>query len=118
MNRSDVHAMLAECLCSLRADYPTASLFDVQVRFGLCERDDSIQDDWHTVHWQVQVGNEHGSGDTPKSAIEDLRQQVASKALVPGAAERVAAILSELPEAGFTRDEVTQVARDMLRRRR
>ena len=119
MNRSDERTavLMGECLAALKAEYPTGRLFQVHVGSSLGERHDGIDEDWHLELWEVQVGNERGSGDTPESATEHLRRKLAIKGLVPGAAERVAAILSELPESGFVRDEVVQVAMDMLRRR-
>jgi len=120
LNRSDEReTRLRECLATLKAEYPTDRLFQVHMGSSLGERHDGVGDEeWHTVRWEVQVGNDHGSGDTPEGAVEDLRQKLATKALIPGAAERVAAILSELPESGFVRDEVARVAMDMVRRRR
>jgi hypothetical protein len=81
MNRSE---LMRECLKRLKAEYPMARLFDVRVETSLGERSDGVDEDWHKDRWSVQVGNEHGGGDSPELAIEDLRQQLTTKARIPG----------------------------------
>lgn len=90
---------LEEALARLRQDFSDVC-FEVRLEFRAGTRSDLpvTSTSWSTYDWQVQVGNDRGKGDSFENAVADLREKRARKALIPGRADRIAAILREIPD--------------------
>jgi len=106
---------LKEALAQLQREFPDASLTEVRLEFRTGERhDDMPSESWFATTWRVQVGNECGYGDSLENALVELRKELGIKALVPDRAQRLAAILREIPERGFERHTALSAAQAIL----
>lgn len=102
-------------LSTLECAFPGEPLYEVRVEFMFGHRSDGPEPEtWRRAHWSLQITNEHEGGDTVAEALEKLRSRRALKAEAPGRAERVAAILREVPDVAFAREEVVMAARNLL----
>jgi len=106
---------LKEALAQLQREFPDESLTEVRLEFRTGERhDDRPNQSWSETTWRVQVGNDHGYGDSLENALVELRKEIGIKALVPDRAQRLAAILREIPERGFERHAALSAAQAIL----
>jgi len=114
---------LHDALQRLHAEFPDECLHEVRLEFQTGDRSDhpnieGIERAWTNVTWAVQVGNERSSGATFDEAVAAIYEQRRLATLVKPASEKIAAVLSELPERGFTRNEVLFAAQQVLARNR
>lgn len=106
---------LHDAFATLRAEYPEAKLSEVRIEFRLGERyDHGPSESWLSTDWTVQVGNEHGRGFSLDAALANLREEMRVKSLVPTRAEKIAAVLREIPEEGFERYHALDEAQRIL----
>lgn len=106
---------LKDALALVQREFPEATLTEVRLQFKTGERHDhGPSETWLELEWTVQVGNERESGKTPEEAIAAVRHEIANKAQIPGRADRIAAILRELPNEGFLRTSVMMAAQNLL----
>ena len=101
----------------LKEEFPDAKVWSAGVTVSAYERIDlKVPEARSEVGWDVQVDSEHGRGKTLDEALVELRQRIAFRATVPGLAERLAAVLRELPDEGFQRHTIQMAADNILRR--
>jgi hypothetical protein len=106
---------LKDALAQLQREFPDESLTEVRLEFKKGERHDNMpSESWSETTWRVQAGNEHGYGDSLENALVELRKELGIKALVPDRAQRLAAILREIPERGFERHTALSAAQAIL----
>jgi len=104
---------------TLRAEFPDAKLTEMRLEFRVGERHDlQPSEEWSVLSWSVQVGNEHGSGASPFEAIAEVRKELDRQYRRPGYAERIAAILREIPDDGFERVHTLGLVQDLLNKER
>lgn len=107
--------MLRDALLLLRKEFPDAVLLEARLEFRLGERSDlGAAQTWKDVSWTIQVNNDHESADSLEGALADLRVRLDHKAKIPSLAERVAAVLRDIPDEGFERENVIMAARAIL----
>ena len=112
---------LKDALVWLQREFPDARLTQVELSVRLGERHDGRpSESWCDAWWTVQVGNDKAGGDSPEEALSALRRDLVVKAQIPQHAERVAAILRELPEERFHRSgsDVLEAAMALLEKER
>jgi hypothetical protein len=107
----------------LKQEFPDAKLYEVRLEYRLGERTDhpgltQIEREWSDTSWTIQVGNERESAASVAQAFAALREALARKAQVPAFAERVAAVLRDVPDAAFEREIVVMAAREILEKER
>jgi hypothetical protein len=106
----------------LKQEFPDAVLYEARLEWRLGERSDHpgivMERAWSREFWTFQVDNETASGGSFVEAIAELRERLALKAQRPTFAERVAAVLRDIPEEGFERDHVVMAARAILEKER
>jgi hypothetical protein len=107
----------------LKQEFPDARLYEVRLEFRLGERTDHpglthIEREWSNTSWTIQVGNEHESADSIAGAFAQMRTRLGRNAQVPALAERVAAVLRDVPDEGFERENVVMAARALLEKER
>jgi hypothetical protein len=107
----------------LKQEFPDAVLYEVRLEFRLGERTDhpgmtQIDRNWNNTSWTIQVGNERESAASIAQAFAALREALALKAQRPTLAERIAAVLRDIPEEGFEREHVVMAARAILEKER
>lgn len=110
-----------DALAVLRREFPDAKFYEARLEFRARERSGisgASLSQWAEATWRIQVRNDSATADTLVAAVAELRAKIAEKALVPGRAERIAAILREVPDEGFGRNDVLDAARVMLERER
>lgn len=108
---------LKEALALVQREFPDALLTEVRLEFRMGERHDHPDrpsESWLKLEWTVQVDNGRESGATPTEAIAHLREEQARRAQVPGYAERIASILREVPDVGFSRSDVLMAVQNIL----
>jgi hypothetical protein len=107
------------CLRALRVEFPEAKVLDSRIEFRMGERSDLRDaESWDDCSVRVQVGNDHGSGDTFEEALAALRKELDVKARIAEKAEHVAVILREVPDEGFERSNVLRAAELILEQER
>lgn len=108
---------LAGHLALLHQEFPDAKLIEVRVEVSVGERYGEIHGcarSWDDTSWRVQVNNDSERADSVEAAVTELRAKLAHKARVPSLAVQVAAILREIPDEGFAREDVIGAARALL----
>ena len=107
--------MLVAARSMLQREFPAASLVEVraELREGV-RLDPGPMESWSEVSWTVQVMNQRGSGASLDEAVVELRKELERMAQVPARAERLAAILREIPDEAFALDDVICAARELL----
>lgn len=112
---------LRAALAALRREFPGEALYEARLEFRAGERHGETHGaarSWSETWWTVQVNNERASGEALEEVITEMRETRARRKRVPGFAERVAAILREIPAEGFQRDDVLRAAYELLARER
>ena len=117
------HVQLQEALALLKQEFPGAALYEVRYEERLGERGDhpdvtSMERQWRRTYWTVQVDNDHEGTDSLESAFADMRTSRERKAQIPSLAARVAAVLREISDEGFDRENVVMAARAILEKER
>jgi hypothetical protein len=117
-----VTEVLEEALALLKKEFPYAVVYDARLEFRLGERSDhpgvEMERSWSREYWTVQVDNESAHEDSFDGALVELRRRLKVKAQVPERAERLAAILREIPDDGFEREHAVMAARALLEKER
>ena len=113
---------LGDALAMLKREFPYATVYEARLEFRLGERSDhpgmEMERSWNKVDWSIQVDNESVHEDSLDGALAELRRRLKVKAQVPALAERLAAILREIPDDGFEREQVVGAARALLEKER
>jgi len=121
VSTTQITQMLEAALAALRQEFPDAKLHEARLEFRLGERHGETHGtakSWNEMAWTVQVNNDREYAESLEEALAMLRTMLARKAQVPALAARLTTILREIPDEGFTRDNVISAARDMLERER
>jgi hypothetical protein len=120
MSSESVTQVLESVLAQLREEFPYAVVYDARLEFRLGERSDlgDPTQRWNETIWTIQVDNLSESADSLEQAFADLRATLARRAQVPERAERLAALLREIPDEGFERENVVMAARAILEKER
>jgi len=117
-----VMKVLEEALALLKKEFPGAVIYEARLENRLGERSDhpgvEMERSWSREYWTVQVDNENENADSLEQVIADLRTTLARRAQVPERAERVAAVLREISDEGFERENVVMAARAILEKER
>lgn len=98
----------------LQREFPDASLVEARAELREGVRDDHGPASWSEVCWTVQIMNMHGHGESLEEAVAELRKEAERLAQVPSYAERLAAVLREIPDERFARDTVMRAATELL----
>jgi hypothetical protein len=107
---------LEEALVRLRQEFPGESLYEVTVRVQKGERSGIEREKWGGVSWEIRLSSDTEYGATLEVAIAKVYKRRAAEAQIPARAERIAAILREVPSEGFDREHVVMAARAILNR--
>jgi len=111
--------LLQEALAQIQCEFSAAELTDVRLEYRMGERHDHCpSQSWTETQWSVQVGNDHGRGASMDEALAELRKEIGIKAQIPERAERIAAILREIPDEAFARYHVVGAAQELLEKER
>jgi len=117
-----VTEVLREALALLKKEFPCAVVYEARLEFRLGERSDhpgvEMERSWSRQCWTIQVDNESVYEDSLDGALTELRRRLKVKAQAPERAERLAAILREIPDEGFERNDVVMAARALLEKER
>jgi hypothetical protein len=106
---------LTAALRAVQQEYPEAKLTEVRLEWRVGERHDHGPSKvWDEYRYTVQVGNDRGSGSSVEEAGLNLREERSRRAQVPSYAERIAAILREVPDEGFMRHNVLEAVQGLL----
>ena len=112
---------LSNDLASLRQEFPDSTLREVRAERSLGERSPSApevaygsEQSWDKMTWTVQIGNERAHGDSMEIALAELRENLRLEALRPEYAQRVAAVLREIPNERFERIHALGEAQRLL----
>lgn len=122
---SESRTDLREAIAYLRREFPGEGLYEARLEYVLGERDEcelteryKVEKQWTRASWRIQVGNDSATADWLSDAVDRLYERRAQKEMVPALAERVAAILREVPVEGFARREVIDAAERLIERER
>lgn len=112
----DLVAKLKSVLAELQQEYPADQLFEAKFSLAVGARSDVPPSPrkWVEQRWGVQVGNVSCYGETPAEARESLRTEREHMAKVQPVAERLAAVLADLPDRGLFRQSAIDAAFRLL----
>jgi hypothetical protein len=114
-----VAEVLQEAHAFLQLEFKEEELIEVGVEWRLGERHDGRPSErWGWFRWTVQVGNDHGRGESLEEALCELRKSRGVKAQIPDRAARIVALLREIPDEGFARHDVLRAAQLLLEKER
>jgi len=107
-------------LALLQREFPDAVLTEVRLMYRVGERHDNNMpsQNWAEVEWTVQVGNDRACGHSPEAAIAYLRRDLELKVTLRGSAERIVAVLREIPETDCGHQHVLHEVQCLLERGR
>lgn len=116
MTQTDHSKPLAEALARLQSEFPDATLTEVRLEFRAGERHDNGDPSrtWFEVSWRLQVGNDHGDGESFEEALLKLREEVSLRAMLPEQVERVAAVLRGLQGSYHDISSVVMRAQELV----
>lgn len=110
---------LSTALALLMQEFPESKLTEATLTFSMGERHDhGPSETWSRVEWNLQSGNERAHGESFDGALERLRQSIHVNLQIPQHAERIAAVLREIPDVDFVRERAVMAAREILNKER
>ena len=110
---------LEEALAWLRQEFPGETIYEATVSVRKGERSDhpgvaGLEREWSDVTWKIQVSGDSEYGSTLENAMAKVRRRRVVQSEVLERAERIAAILREIPDESFDRERVVMAARTIL----